>query len=86
LNNDKLFCLNDFDGGLFCAGLALSKQFNSNYSFFVLKGILPNHTNKTRNNLPALVLVWFCNFHIHKRTDRNPRALFLLFGIRSRGK
>lgn len=51
LNVDKILLFNPrikIDG---------EQKLNSNYYLFELKGILPDHTNKTCNSLPVLVMM-----------------------------
>jgi hypothetical protein len=58
---------------------------NSRY-FAVLVDILQLHNCNIRNNRQVLALVFFCNFHIRKNTDRHLLALFPLLNVHIRDK
>ena len=62
-----------------CLQIGQEKEINSNRYLFALMDTLLNHKNNTHSNRLFLVLKVHCNFHIHKRTDKNPQAWFLLF-------
>jgi len=54
-----------------CLQIGQEKEINSNHYLFALMGILLNHKNNTHSNRLYLASKLHCNFHTHKRTDKN---------------
>lgn len=59
---------------------------NNTYLLPEQVGMELTHKNNKRNNRPPLVSKGFCNFHIHKRTDTHPLALFPPYFAHNLGK